>query len=88
MFGNAESKKLTSPGAIVARLLSFAFPLAGLILFVMIVWGGFEMLSSAASKGVEAGKQRVTAAIVGFVLLFVAYWVFQIIEVIFGVVIL
>lgn len=88
MFGNDEAKALTSPGAIVARMLLFAFPLAGLILFIMIVWGGFEMLTSAASKGIEAGRQRVTAAIVGFVLLFVAYWVFQIIEIIFGVVIL
>lgn len=88
MFGNEDSKKLTSPGAIVSRMLLFAFPLAGLILFIMIVWGGFEMISSAASKGIEAGKQRITAAIVGFVLLFVAYWVFQIIEVIFGVAIL
>jgi hypothetical protein len=88
MFGSAEGKKLTSPGAIISRMLLFAFPLAGLILFVMIVWGGFEMLVGATSKGIEAGKQRVTAAIVGFTLLFVAYWVFQIIEVIFGVVIL
>lgn len=79
---------LSSPGGIVSRLLLFAFPLAGLILFVMIVWGGFEMLTSAASKGIEAGKQRVTAALIGFTLLFVAYWVFQIVEVIFGVVIL
>lgn len=88
MFGNAEGKKLSSPGAIVSRILVFAFPLAGLILFVMIVWGGFEMLSSAASKGIEAGKQRVTAAIIGFMLLFTAYWIFQIVEVIFGVAIL
>lgn len=79
---------LSSPGGIVSRLLLFAFPLAGLILFVMIVWGGFEMLTGATGKGIEAGRQRVTAAIVGFVLLFVAYWVFQIVEVIFGVVIL
>ncbi|MDQ5950809.1 MAG: hypothetical protein QG639_85 [Patescibacteria group bacterium] len=88
MFGNEEGKKLTSPGAIVSRMLLFAFPLAGLILFVMIVWGGFEMLTGATGKGIEAGRQRVTSAIVGFVLLFVAYWVFQIVEVIFGVVIL
>lgn len=88
MFGSATSRTLNSPGAIVSRLLTFAFPLAGLILFVMIVWGGFEMLTGATGKGIEAGRQRVTAALVGFTLLFVAYWVFQIVEVIFGVVIL
>lgn len=79
----------SSPGGIVSRILVFAFPFAGLILFAMIVWGGFEMITSAASsKGTEAGKQRVTAAIVGFMLLFSAYWVFQIVEEIFGVTIL
>lgn len=88
MFGNSEGKALTSPGAIVSRLLVFAFPLAGLILFTMLVWGGFEMLTGATSKGIDAGKQRVTSALVGFLLLFVSYWVFQIVEVIFGVAIL
>lgn len=87
-FGNDESQKLTSPGAIVSRVLVFAFPLAGLILFAMLVFGGFEMLIGATSKGIEAGRQRVTNALIGFTLLFVAYWIFQIIEVIFGIVIL
>ena len=82
------SAGLTSPGAIVSRLLQFAFPLAGLILFAELVWGGFEMLIGATGKGIEAGKQRVTNALIGFILLFVAYWIFQIVEVIFGVVIL
>lgn len=87
MFGG-HVDELSSPGGIVSRILLFAFPLAGLILFVMIVWGGFEMISGATSKGIEAGRQRVTAAVVGFLLLFVAYWVFQIVEVIFGLQIL
>ncbi|MEX0896314.1 MAG: pilin [Patescibacteria group bacterium] len=81
--------QLSSPGGIVSRILDFAFPLAGLILFAMIVWGGFEMLTSAAtSKGVEAGRQRVTNAIVGFIILFSSYWIIQIVQVVFGVAIL
>lgn len=80
-----NSPQLHSPGGIVSRILTFAFPLAGLILFVMIVWGGFEMLVGATGKGIDAGKQRVTNAIIGFFLLFIAYWVFQIVEVIFGI---
>ncbi len=70
-----------SVAGVINRLLNFIFPLAGLILFVMIVWGGFEMMTGAASKkNLDAGKQRVTAAIVGFLLLFVSYWIIQIIE--------
>lgn len=79
---------LSTPGGIISRLLTFAFPLAGLILFVMLVWGGFEILIQAPSKkAIDAGKQRVTAAIIGFMLLFASYWIWQIVEVVFGIVI-
>jgi len=80
---------LSTPGGIVSRLLQFLFPLSGLVLFAMLVWGGFEILSksSQGTKGLEAGKNRITAAIVGFLLLFATFWMAQIIEIIFGIVI-
>lgn len=78
--------QLSTPRGIISRILTFAFPLAGIILFVMIVWGGFEMISGAATKkSLDAGRQRVTAAIIGFLLLFVSYWIMQVVEVVFGV---
>jgi hypothetical protein len=83
-----NNAKLKSPGGIISRILVFAFPLAGLILFTMLVWGGFEMLVGATGKGIDAGKQRITNAVIGFFALFVSYWVFQIVEVIFGLQIL
>lgn len=88
--GSTQSTQLSTPGGIVSRMLSFIFPLAGLILFVMITWGGFEMILGATNgqKGLEAGKNRVTSAIVGFILLFCTYWLAQILEVVFGIKIL
>ena len=81
--------QLSTPGGILSRVLEFAFPLAGLILFVMIVWGGFETLAgSATKKSVESGRKRITAAILGFILLFASYWIIQIIQLVFGVQIL
>jgi hypothetical protein len=80
------SAQLKTPGGIINQVLVFAFPAAGIILFLMIVWGGFEMVYSAtSSKGKDAGKQRITAAIIGFILLFSAYWLAQLVQVIFGV---
>lgn len=77
---------LSSPGGIISRMLQFIFPIAGLILFVMLVWGGFEMLVGAPSKkSTDAGRQRVGAALVGFLLLFSGYWIWQIVQVVFGV---
>lgn len=81
--------QLSTPGGIITRLLTFAFPLAGIILFVMLTWSGFEIVAGAASKkSQDAGKQRATAAVVGFLLLFASYWIIQVIEVIFNVAIL
>lgn len=77
---------LSTPGGIISRALSFAFPLAGLALFVMIVVGGLEILAGAANaKALQAGQQRVTMAILGFILLFASYWIAQILELIFGI---
>lgn len=81
--------QLSTPGGIISRFLSFAFPIAGLLLFVLLVWGGLQILVGAGGKGgMEAGKKRITAAIIGFIMLFASYWIWQIIEIVFGVVIL
>lgn len=86
--GSAQAEALSTPGGIISRLLLFAFPIAGIILFVMFFWGGFEILAGAASKkSIDAGRQRITAAVIGFVLLFVSYWLIRLIEMVFGVII-
>lgn len=77
---------LSTPRGILSRVMIFAFPLAGLILFVMLVWGGFEMVQGATTKkSLDAGKQRITAALVGFFLLFMSYWIVRMVEFVFGV---
>ncbi len=82
-------RDFSTPRGVISALLPFLFTFAGLILFVMIVWGGFEMLTGAANpKSQEAGKQRIMNAIIGFVILFVAYWLAQILETLFGISIL
>lgn len=86
---NDLADDLSTPGGIVSRLLDFSFPIAGLILFIMLVWGGFEILLGAANKKmVDAGRQRITAALIGFILLFTSYWIMRIIEQIFGIAVL
>ncbi len=90
IFGDSgPAKELTTPRGIISRLLPYLFTIGGLILFVMLVWGGFEMLTGAATpKSQESGKQRMTMAILGFILLFVSYWLAQLVEIIFGIAIL
>lgn len=89
IFGGAPDEQLTTPRGIISKLLPYLFTLGGLILFVMLIWGGFEMLTGAANpKSQEAGKQRMTAAIIGFFLLFSSYWLAQLVQTIFGITIL
>lgn len=86
----ALAEQLSTPGGAISRFLGvFAFPIAGLILFVMLIWGGVEMMAgSATSKSVDAGKQRVTTALLGFLLLFASFWIARILEMMFGIKIL
>lgn len=87
--GETAAGRFNSPAGIVNRALAFLFPLAGLALFFMLVWGGFEILSKAAdAKAVQAGRQRITAALIGFILLFASFWIIQIVEWVFGLSIL
>ncbi len=76
---------LSTPGGILTAAMPYLFSIAGLILFVMIVWGAFEIMTGAMEpKHAEDGKKRITAAVTGFLLLFLSYWIGQIIQYIFG----
>ncbi|HCC84377.1 MAG TPA: hypothetical protein DEP87_01735, partial [Candidatus Pacebacteria bacterium] len=81
--------EFANPGKIITRLMSFIFPLAGMALFAILVFAGFEIMMAAIDKkSLETGKQRATAAVIGFILLFLSYWMVKIIELVFGIVIL
>lgn len=81
------SNDLSTPGGIISRALTgFVFPIAGLILFIQLLLGGFQMLTGAAnSKSIDEGKGKITAATIGFIILFAAYWIAQLLELIFGI---
>jgi hypothetical protein len=52
-----------------------------------LIWGGVEIVVASTSgqqNKVDMGKKRVTAAIVGFVILFAAYGLLQLVEIVLG----
>ena len=77
-------------GSIVSTLLGqYIFFFAGLILLFMLIMGGFQMLTSAGDpEKVKAGQGKITTGLIGFLIIFVAYWLMQIIEVVLGFTIL
>jgi len=69
-----------------SEVLPIVIVIGGLLLLVMLFMGGFTMLTNAQNpQGQEKGKQQITWAIVGFLLLFSAYWIVQILEIVFGI---
>jgi len=71
---------------LLTKLLPYALIFAGLLLLLMLIAGGFTMLSNPTNpQAQDAGKKRITWAIAGFILLFAAYWIMQILEIVFGI---
>lgn len=70
---------------VVNKLTQFIIPFAGVILFFIIVWGGYSfILSRGDPEKLKAAKAKLTAGVVGFVLLIVSYLVTKLIASIFG----
>jgi ATP/ADP translocase len=75
-----------SLGSIVNSFLPTILQLAGLILFGMLVMGGFTMLAGAADKeSQDKGKKMITSSLTGFLIIFLSYWIAQILQVIFKI---
>ncbi len=72
-------------GTIISQSLSYIFGFAGIGLLLMIIASGFTLMTSVGDpKKMEKGKATLTNAIIGFLLIFAAFWIVQISGVIFG----
>lgn len=57
-------------------VLQYIFPIAGFVLLFYLVTSGYSYMTSMGDpKKIEAAKTNITYAIVGFVVIFVAYWI-------------
>jgi hypothetical protein len=69
---------------VVSKSLDYLFPVAGMILLVYLIWGGFDyLLSMGDPKKAEMGRKKITNALLGFFLIFGAYWITQIVDYVF-----
>lgn len=84
-----QNGKISSPnnfiGNIINTLLPLIFVIAGMGLLIMLISSGFQIMTAVQDPNrAEEGKQRIVAAFVGFFILFAAYWLIQVLEIIFG----
>lgn len=72
-------------GDIVSELLKYLFPLAGLLVLLYLLFGGFQLMTSGGDpKKIQEARGKITNALVGFIIVFSAYWLVQIIASVLG----
>ena len=83
--------QLTDIGSLVTIILRVAFSVAGIILIVLLIMGGISIISGAGSDNPEKtakGKEAITSALIGFIVVFSAFWIVRLIEIITGLTLL
>lgn len=83
--------QFSSPGALISIILKNVYMLAGVLLLVLLIFGGISIIMSAGggdAKKTAQGQKAITSAIIGFLVVFASYWIIQIIQYITGLEIL
>ncbi|RJR26045.1 hypothetical protein C4578_00185 [Candidatus Microgenomates bacterium] len=87
----AEAEQFDSPGALISIILKNVYTLAGILLLVLLIFGGISIIIGAGEndpKRAAQGKKTIITALTGFLVIFTSYWIIQLISYITGVQIL
>lgn len=83
---NETAAELSSIPTYFGNILQAIIPLIGLISFIMILGGGFKILTSGGDpKGMAGGKQTITLAVAGLALAIVSWLVLVLVKNVTGV---
>lgn len=73
-------------GTIITKLFPYIFWVTGILLLVYLLMGGFQLMFAAGEpKKVQGAWGKITNAVIGFVIIFVAYWVTKLIGQVFNI---
>ena len=79
--GNSFTFAGKAPADIINAFIPTIFVLAGLVLFAMLISGGFTIFLSAGNpEKIKKGTAIITNGLVGFLIMFAAYWIIQLVE--------
>jgi len=82
---NSDAAQLSQIPDFFGNILTALIPLIGLTAFVMILAGGFKILTSSGDpKGLQGGGQTITLAIAGLALAIISWLILVLIENITG----
>lgn len=61
-------------GTLISGLLNFVIIIAALLVFIYLLWGGIEWITSGGDKGkTESARNKITSAIIGLIVLAAAW---------------
>ena len=73
-------------GDLLASGIQIALLAAGLMVLMMVIWGGIQYVTSGGDKELaQAAQKRITAALVGLVIVVAAYALAVILEKVLGI---
>lgn len=61
-------------GSVLTTVLSFVMGIAALAVFMYLIWGGIQWITSGGEKGkTEEARNKITSAVIGLVVLAASY---------------
>ncbi len=67
-------------GSFLSSLLTIVMAIAALAVFIYLIWGGIEWITSGGDKGkTETARNKITAAVIGLIVLAAAYAILSIV---------
>ena len=73
-------------GTFISSIHPNVYVIAGIILLLLLIFGGLmTIINQGNEQAQEQGKNAMTSAIIGFVIIFASFWIIQIIQVLTGV---
>lgn len=65
---------------VFGQILTFAFIIAIIIALAFLIWGGIKWVTSGGEKGgVEEARNHVIAAVVGLIIVFLSYFILNLV---------
>lgn len=73
----------TDPTVLINLIVRNVFVIAGIVLFFLFIYAGFLFITGDV-KGKDKAKEVLQGAVLGFIVMFAAFWIVQIVKVVTG----
>lgn len=73
-------------GEMISNVLNIVLVIGVIAVLIYLIWGGLEWITSGGDKGkTESARNKITAAVIGLIILISAWAIFEFIQRLLGV---